>query len=75
MEAAASWFSIVTLGWLTPLLSLSYAKPLEATDPSSAKCCILRAYADGKWRSSSAMLSRVSSFRHQTNDGDGNKQI
>ncbi|TFK72957.1 ABC transporter [Pluteus cervinus] len=31
-EATANWFSLVTFGWITPLLSLGYARPLEAPD-------------------------------------------
>lgn len=31
-EATAGWFSLVTFGWITPLLYLGYARPLEASD-------------------------------------------
>ncbi|KAF9484351.1 ABC transporter [Pholiota conissans] len=31
-EASASFFDLVTFGWMGPLLSLGYARPLEATD-------------------------------------------
>jgi hypothetical protein len=31
-EATAGWFSLVTFTWMTPLLSLGYARPLEASD-------------------------------------------
>ncbi|KAF5342618.1 hypothetical protein D9611_001580 [Ephemerocybe angulata] len=31
-EAGASWISIITFDWLTPLLALGYARPLEAPD-------------------------------------------
>lgn len=31
-EATAGWFSLVTFQWITPLLSLGYARPLEAPD-------------------------------------------
>lgn len=31
-EATARWFSLVTFSWITPLLSLGYARPLEASD-------------------------------------------
>ena len=31
-EATAGWFSLVTFRWMTPLLSLGYARPLEASD-------------------------------------------
>lgn len=31
-EAASNVFSILIFGWMTPLLSLGYARPLEATD-------------------------------------------
>jgi hypothetical protein len=31
-EATAGWFSLLTFGWMTPLLSLGYARPLEAPD-------------------------------------------
>ena len=31
-EATAPWWSILTFGWITPLMSLGYARPLEATD-------------------------------------------
>ncbi|KAH9945256.1 P-loop containing nucleoside triphosphate hydrolase protein [Epithele typhae] len=31
-EINANWFSILTFGWITPLMSLGYARPLEATD-------------------------------------------
>lgn len=31
-EATAGWFSLMTFGWIGPLLSLGYARPLEATD-------------------------------------------
>lgn len=31
-EATAGWFSLLTFEWLTPLLSLGYARPLEASD-------------------------------------------
>lgn len=31
-EAQANWVDLLTFGWLTPLLSLGYARPLEAPD-------------------------------------------
>ena len=31
-EATASWFSLLTFDWITPMLSLGYARPLEVTD-------------------------------------------
>ncbi|KAF9560470.1 ABC transporter [Agrocybe pediades] len=31
-EAHANFFDLVTFGWITPLLSLGYARPLEAPD-------------------------------------------
>jgi hypothetical protein len=31
-EATAGWFDLVTFSWISPLLSLGYARPLEATD-------------------------------------------
>ncbi|KAG5645528.1 hypothetical protein DXG03_005803 [Asterophora parasitica] len=31
-EATANFFSLVTFGWVTPLLALGYARPLEAPD-------------------------------------------
>lgn len=31
-EATAPWWSILTFGWITPLMSLGYARPLEASD-------------------------------------------
>ncbi|KAF6757234.1 ATP-binding cassette transporter YOR1 [Ephemerocybe angulata] len=31
-EAGASWISLITFDWLTPLLALGYARPLEAPD-------------------------------------------
>lgn len=31
-EMTAGWFSIVIFGWITPLLALGYARPLEASD-------------------------------------------
>ncbi|KAF8072009.1 ABC transporter [Lyophyllum atratum] len=31
-EATANFFDLVTFGWVTPLLSLGYARPLEAPD-------------------------------------------
>lgn len=31
-EATAGWFSLVTFQWIQPLLSLGYARPLEAPD-------------------------------------------
>lgn len=31
-EATANIFSIITFGWISPLLNLGYARPLEATD-------------------------------------------
>ncbi len=31
-EAHASWFSRLTFNWVTPILSLGYARPLEAPD-------------------------------------------
>lgn len=31
-EATASFFSLLTFGWITSLLGLGYARPLEATD-------------------------------------------
>ena len=31
-EMTASWFSIVTFSWITSLLALGYARPLEASD-------------------------------------------
>lgn len=31
-EATAGWWSLLTFGWITPLLSLGYVRPLEAPD-------------------------------------------
>lgn len=31
-EATAGWFSILTFSWITSLLALGYARPLEASD-------------------------------------------
>lgn len=31
-EATAGWWSLLTFSWITPLLALGYARPLEATD-------------------------------------------
>ena len=31
-EANASWFSLLTFEWVSPLIRLGYARPLEATD-------------------------------------------
>ncbi|KAJ8520164.1 hypothetical protein ONZ45_g2986 [Pleurotus djamor] len=31
-EVTASWLSLITFGWITSLLTLGYARPLEATD-------------------------------------------
>ena len=31
-EATANFFSLITFSWMTPLLSLGYARPLEAND-------------------------------------------
>jgi hypothetical protein len=31
-EASANWFSLVTFEWVSPLLALGYARPLEAPD-------------------------------------------
>lgn len=31
-EVNANWYSLVTFGWITPLLALGYARPLEAPD-------------------------------------------
>lgn len=31
-EASANWFSILVFGWITSLLVLDYARPLEAAD-------------------------------------------
>lgn len=31
-EVTAGWFSILTFSWITPLLSLGYVRPLEASD-------------------------------------------
>ena len=31
-EATAGWLSLVTFQWITPLLTLGYARPLEAPD-------------------------------------------
>ena len=31
-EVTANFFSLITFSWMTPLLSLGYARPLEATD-------------------------------------------
>ncbi|KAJ7758854.1 ABC transporter [Mycena maculata] len=31
-ELTASWWNIIFFGWITPLLALGYARPLEATD-------------------------------------------
>ena len=31
-EATVSWFSILTFNWITPMLNLGYARPLEVTD-------------------------------------------
>ncbi|KAJ7116424.1 ABC transporter [Mycena epipterygia] len=31
-EITASWWNLIFFGWITPLLALGYARPLEATD-------------------------------------------
>lgn len=31
-DSTANWFSKLTFQWITPLLNLGYARPLEATD-------------------------------------------
>lgn len=31
-DSNATWFSRLTFNWITPLLNLGYARPLEATD-------------------------------------------
>lgn len=31
-EVTANWYNILTFGWITALLSLGYARPLEASD-------------------------------------------
>ena len=31
-EVTASWFSLLTFDWITPMLNLGYARPLEVTD-------------------------------------------
>ena len=31
-EVTANFFSLITFSWITPLLSLGYARPVEATD-------------------------------------------
>jgi hypothetical protein len=31
-EATANWLSILTFGWIGPLMRLGYSRPLEATD-------------------------------------------
>ncbi|KAL1937459.1 hypothetical protein VTO73DRAFT_13182 [Trametes versicolor] len=31
-EVTAGWWNIMTFGWITPLMALGYARPLEATD-------------------------------------------
>ncbi|KAJ6630974.1 ABC transporter, partial [Mycena sp. CBHHK59/15] len=31
-EIDAAWYNLIFFGWITPLLSLGYARPLEATD-------------------------------------------
>ncbi|KAJ7499774.1 ABC transporter [Mycena latifolia] len=31
-EVTAAWWSLILFGWMDPLLSLGYARPLEATD-------------------------------------------
>ena len=31
-EISANWWNILTFGWITPLMTLGYARPLEATD-------------------------------------------
>ncbi|KAJ6570148.1 ABC transporter, partial [Mycena vulgaris] len=31
-ELTASWWNLIFFGWITPLLALGYARPLEATD-------------------------------------------
>lgn len=31
-ESTAAWYNILTFGWITPLMTLGYARPLEATD-------------------------------------------
>ena len=31
-EVNASWYDILSFGWITPLMSLGYARPLEASD-------------------------------------------
>ncbi|KAI0749569.1 ABC transporter [Daedaleopsis nitida] len=31
-EVNATWWGILTFGWITPLMSLGYARPLEASD-------------------------------------------
>ena len=32
-EASANFMDLLTFGWLTPLLSLGYSRPLEASNP------------------------------------------
>lgn len=31
-DAYAGWFSLITFSWITPILNLGYARPLETTD-------------------------------------------
>ena len=31
-EATANWYSLLTFGWITSILALGYARPLEASD-------------------------------------------
>lgn len=31
-EASANWYSLLTFGWITSILALGYARPLEASD-------------------------------------------
>jgi len=31
-EMSANWFSLITFGWMNSLMSLGYARPLEASD-------------------------------------------
>jgi hypothetical protein len=31
-EVTAGWFGLATFGWMTPLMTLGYSRPLEAPD-------------------------------------------
>ncbi|GJE96593.1 ABC transporter [Phanerochaete sordida] len=66
-ETTAGWFSLVTFSWITPLLALGYARPLEAPDlyrlqdsrPAALIAAKINASFDARRRAADAYNARL----------------